>query len=330
MAERAGRRVALGPGAEFDLIRRALAGAPPLLPEVLVGPGDDAALFEGGWAVTTDMSVEDVHFRRAWLAPREIGYRAGAAALSDLAAVAARPVALLLSLAAPAGEASTLEEVHAGLREAAERAGACVAGGDVSGSPGPLVIDVVALGRASRPLLRDGARPGDEVWVTGRLGGAAGAVHAWEEGREPPAALRRAFARPDPRIEEALHFAGNAGVHALIDLSDGLAGDAGHLAAASGAKIVLEEARVPLDEGAVAAHGPARALELALHGGEDYELLVACVPGAVLPGTFAGVGGPPLTRVGRVEAGEGVWLERADGTLTRLARGGFDHFSSAR
>jgi thiamine-monophosphate kinase len=328
MSGRDTRRIALGAGVEFDLIRGFLADAPPLPPEVLVGPGDDAAVLEGGWIVTTDMSVEGVHFRRSWLSDREIGYRAGAAALSDVAAMAARPVAVLVSLAGPPRDAPVLEAVHAGLREIAHEVGAAVIGGDVSGSPGPLAIDVVALGRSDRPVLRSGAQPGDEVWVTGTLGAAAAAVRAWNSGREPPPLLRAVFARPRPRIAEAGRLATLGVLRALVDLSDGLAGDAGHLAAASGVRIVLEAAHVPVAAAAAADLGPAAALELALHGGEDYELCFTCRPGVVRSDALAAVGGEgsaELTRVGRVERGDGVWLEGADGTCHRLARGGFDH-----
>jgi thiamine-monophosphate kinase len=333
MQSREPRRIALGPGAEFDLIRSFLAAARPLPPEVLVGPGDDAAVLEGGWVVTTDMSVEDVHFRRAWLSDREVGYRAGAAALSDLAAMAARPVAVLVSIAGSARGGADLEEVHAGVREIAAEVGAEVIGGDVSGSPGPLVLDVVALGRAERPLLRSGARPGDEVWVTGPLGAAAAAVRRWRSGAEPTAALRRAFARPRPRVGVARRLAELGAAVALIDLSDGLAGDAGHLAAASGVRITLEAARVPVSELAVESVGQAAALDLALHGGEDYELCFVTAPGALAAGWIGEADraeGVALTRVGRVEPGEGVWLEQPDGASARLARGGFDHMSEER
>src|SRR5690349_23523756 len=125
--EKAGR-IRLGPGAEFDLIRRFLESDVPLPADVLVGPGDDAAVLEGGWVVTADLSIEDVHFRRAWLTDREIGYRAAAGALSDIAAMAARPVAILVSLAAPAGGDVDVEAVHAGVREAGEAIGAPVIG----------------------------------------------------------------------------------------------------------------------------------------------------------------------------------------------------------
>jgi len=322
------RRIALGAGAEFDLIRRFLDSDAPLPPEVRVGPGDDAAMLEGGWAVTTDMSVEDVHFRRAWLTDREIGYRAAAGALSDIAAMAATPVGVLVSLAAPRGGAVDVEAVHAGVREGAEAVGAQVIGGDVSRSPGPLVLDIVALGRAAWPVLRDGAEPDDDVWVTGTLGASAAAVRLWDSGKEPPAALREAFARPRPRIDEARCLVEHELVDALIDISDGLAGDAGHIAAASGVRITLEEEAIPVSPAAIAALGAAAALEAALHGGEDYELCFVTDPGAVDPAYFARKHGIRLTRVGSVSAGEGVWLRERDGSVRRLERGGFDHWSA--
>jgi thiamine-monophosphate kinase len=321
------RRIALGPGAEFDLIRRLVADDAPLHPEVRVGPGDDAAVLEGGWVVTTDLSIEDVHFRRDWLSDVEIGYRAGAAALSDVAAMAATPVAVLVSIAGPRGGGVDLGAVHEGVREVASELGASVIGGDVSASPGPLVVDVVALGRTAWPVLRDGAEPGDDVWVTGRLGAAAAAVRAWEAGREPSAELRAAFARPSPRVREARCLVDHEVVDALIDLSDGLAGDAGHIAAASGVRITLEAARIPIAEAALAALGAPDALEAALHGGEDYELCFVSDPGAVDADEFLDRHGLRLTRVGRVEEGEGVWLEQPDGSVGRLARGGFDHLA---
>ena len=116
MSDQGKERVRLGPGAEFDLIRRFLESEGELPPQVRVGPGDDAAVIEGGWVISTDLSVEDVHFRRAWLSDEEIGYRAGAAAISDLAAMAATPVALLVSLAVPRGGAVDPEAVHSGVR----------------------------------------------------------------------------------------------------------------------------------------------------------------------------------------------------------------------
>ena len=320
-------RIRLGPGAEFDIIRRLLGPERPLPPEVLVGAGDDAAVLDGGWVISTDLSVEGVHFRRAWLTDREIGYRAAASALSDMAAMAAKPVAMLVSLAAPTEGGVDVEEVHAGVREAGDTLGAQVVGGDLSRSPGPLVIDVVVLGRTDRPALRVGAQPGDEVWVTGMLGASAAAVHVLEKTGALSSELREAFARPRPRVQEAMSLSERGILRALVDVSDGLAGDAGHLAASSGVRITLEADAIPVAPAAVAALGAVDALETALHGGEDYELCFVATPGVVDPNLFAGTGGPRLTRVGRVSAGAGVWIRDWEGETRPVHRGGFDHWS---
>lgn len=327
------KRVRLGPGGEFDLIRRFVEAsaedAGPSVPDesVPVGPGDDAAVLRDGWVVTIDLSVEDVHFRRAWMSDEEVGYRAGAVALSDLAAMAATPVAVLASLAAPMEGDVDLEAVSRGLNAAASEVGARVVGGDLTGSPGPLVVDVVALGRTAWPVQRDGAEAGDDVWVTGALGASAAAVAVWEAGEEPPEALRAAFVRPHSRVEAARCLVEQEVVDALIDLSDGLAGDAGHLAAASGVRIVLEEDAVPVAPAVLERFGRERGLEMALHGGEDYELCFVTDPGVVDVEYFRRRYGLHLTRVGRVEEGSGVWLQGVDGEERRLERGGFDHFA---
>jgi thiamine-monophosphate kinase len=324
-------RVRLGPGPEFDLIRQFLArgsdAAAQMDDAVQVGPGDDCAVVDG-IALSTDLSVEDIHFRRAWLEPEEIGYRAAAAALSDLAAVAARPVGILCSLACAADDAGALApRVMDGLRSAAAGVGAALLGGDLARSPGPLLLDVVAVGRVDRPVLRSGARPGDALWVTGELGGAAAAVLAWQRGAVPSDAARQAYARPRPRIGEALWLAERGLVHAMIDLSDGLAGDAAHLAAASGVRVVLEGTAVPVHP--AAAHGACDAgLRLGLAGGEDYELCFAAAEGAVeaLADEFRETFGVPLTRVGVVEEGSGVWIRDAEGRVAPLDVHGYQHF----
>ncbi|MEQ8330523.1 MAG: thiamine-phosphate kinase [Longimicrobiales bacterium] len=315
--------ISLGPGREFDAIRGFLRGG-RLPGRVRIGPGDDGCVLEGGWVLSTDLMVEDVHFRRVWLSDREIGYRAAAAALSDLAAMSASAVGLLVSVASPRTGVD-LQALQAGVQEAADAAGAAVLGGDLSRSPGPLFIDVAVVGTSHSPTLRNGALPGDEVWVTGSLGAAAAAVRVWESGEEPADSLRRAFARPPFRTREAGGLAEEERVHALIDLSDGLVGDVGHVAAGSGVRIVLEPPQVPLVPAAVSALGFEEARRLALHGGEDYELCFAAPPGVVNPGRFEAHFGVTLTRVGRVEEGEGVWLDDGDGEPVRAERGGFDH-----
>jgi thiamine-monophosphate kinase len=324
------RRVQLGPGGEFDLIRRFIDIEGELPNEVRVGPGDDAAVIEGGWVISTDLSIEDVHFRRAWLTDEEVGYRAGGAALSDLAAMAATPVGLLVSMAAPRGGAVDVEAVHGGIQRAAERVGAAVIGGDLSRSPGPLMIDVVALGCTSWPVLRDGAEPGDEVWVTGALGASSAAVRVWGSGQEPSPELRAAYASPSPRVDEARCLVDHEVVDALVDISDGLVGDLGHVAAASGVRVIIEIERVPIAPPAVAALGEDDALDAALHGGEDFELAFVTDPGVVDPPYFERRYGIVVTRVGRVTVGDGVWLEDATGATRRADEGGFDHWAELR
>lgn len=324
----------LGPGGEFDLIRSFLAGGPPPGADVLVGSGDDCAVLESGWVVSTDSFLEDVHFRRGWMSFDEAGCRAVTAALSDVAAMAARPVGVLVALGLPDVEAPSIAEgLRTGIRRACARARCPLIGGDLTRSPGPVVMNVVALGRADRPILRSGARPGDEVWVTGVLGASAAAVRSWKCGREPDPSLRRAFASPVARLEEARWVAERIRTTALIDLSDGLAGDMGHIAAASGVAIVLNPALVPVAPSAANAAGSRRrALPLALAGGEDYELAFTARPRSADSAAtdFNRRFDLSLTRVGIVAEGAGVRLEGEGADQFDPGSAGFDHFRAPR
>jgi thiamine-monophosphate kinase len=182
-------------------------------------------------------------------------------------------------------------------------------------------------------VLRDGGRPGDELWVTGQLGAAGAAVRAWQSGSVPPDSLRRAFAHPAPRVAEARWLADTGAVRALIDLSDGLAGDVGHVAAASGCRALLSESSIPVAGGVdQVAGGRAEAIRLALTAGEDYELCLAAEAGALdaRVAEFGSRFGLALTRVGRLTAGDGVALERADGSSEETVGGGFSHFERER
>jgi thiamine-monophosphate kinase len=322
----------LGPGREFDLIRSFLRqSAHPRPAGETVGPGDDCAVVVGERiAISCDMSVEGVHFRREWLSPEEIGWRATSAALSDLAAVAARPIGVLASCALPDADAGEFAvRLMTGVRAAAERAGGGILGGDLTRSPGPLVLDVTVIGEARSPILRSGARAGDEVWVTGSLGGSSYAVATLLENRRPPPEARIRFARPSPRIGEALWLLERIALTSLIDISDGLAGDVGHVAAASGVAIVLDRTTIPVDPCLPAASlSPEERLRYALTGGEDYELCLTAAPGALMAsrGAFEAEFGIALSRVGRVEAGRGVFWGNPDRGRTPLDIGGFQHF----
>jgi len=314
---------------EFDRIRRILAGAPPLSAEVLLPPGDDAVQLAGGIVLSTDLSIEGIHFRLDWMTPEEAGNRAARAALSDLAAMAAQPLGVLVSVAAP-GDGELAERAMAGVNQLLLDLGIPLLKRDLTRSPGPLLLDVVVVGRAESPLLRSGVRGGDELWVTGTLGGAAAAVLLLQAGGAPlPEGLRAPFLNPTPRLAEA-RWLREAGVRAAIDLSDGLAGDALHLAEQSGVALHLVASKIPLHPalGELPLPEGSTALDLALRGGEDYELLLAAPPG-VLGGRveeFRSRFDLILSPIGGATAGSGVHLDRGDGELLPLDRGGFDHF----
>lgn len=324
----------LGAGAEPDLIRRFVRAVGRSEGEgVVLGWGDDAAIVDPRpgerLLVSTDLAVEEVHFRRAWLTWETVGWRSVAAALSDLAAMAARPVGLLVSIALPPEiEGSVLEEIGSGVGACLRAHGGALLGGDLSRSPGPVVVDAVAVGAAQRPVRRSGGRPRDELWVTGELGGAATAVADWTSGLEPESAARRAYERPSPRLREARWLAARVDLHALIDLSDGLATDVGHLAAASGVGARIETDAVPR-AGVLRDWADDRAaLGRAVGGGEDFELLAAADEGKLeeLAEEFRREFDLSLSRVGRLEEVPGVRWVDAGGREVRAPDPGWDHF----
>jgi thiamine-monophosphate kinase len=298
--------VPLGSGGEFDRVR-AIAVA---LGDVLGPIGEDTAPIPDGagtLVVSVDASVEDVHFRRGWLTHEEVGWRATASALSDLAAAAATPVGVVAAVIVPRkSDQEALVDVMRGVGAAVGSVGARVLGGDLtSGAHWAVVVTV--FGRVARPMSRAGAKPGDGVWVTGVVGGARAALHAWTAGVEPDSLARRAFAHPVPRIGAAQWLAAR-GATALMDLSDGLGGDAEHVAAASRVQLQVDLERLPLHASVPsAARRIGEPPELfAATAGEDYELLVT------LPGDFDGAAEfardnrLALTRIGTVMAGAGV------------------------
>lgn len=305
----------LGEGKEFDAIRAMLQvwGARAR------GIGDDAAVLEvpaGRQLVaSTDACVEGVHFRREWLTPEEIGARAAVAALSDLAAMGALPLGLLLALGVPPEWSGSLVALSRGVGDAASAAGCPIVGGNVSRAK-ELSLTITVLGSAASPLTRSGVRPGDVLYVTGRLGGPRAAVRAWMEGSTPRAEHRARFVSPRPRIAEARWLA-DAGCHAAIDISDGLIADAGHLALASGVALDLDLSAAPCVKGVT--------LDEAVSSGEEYELIAAFAasraPDHV---SFEQRFGVPLTAIGVATEGSGV---RVRGAARVDHPRGHDHFS---
>lgn len=307
------RNIELGPGAEFDIVRTLLDEWGRTAERI----GDDAAVLEvpagERVVVTTDTSVEGVHFRRDWLNYFEIGYRATAASLSDLAAMGARPLGIVIALTLPARDEHEARELATGIREGASAVMCPIVGGDLSAGT-VLSLTITALGSVARPLTRAGARVGDKVYVTGALGGPAAAVRAWKSGEEPRERDRARFAAPVPRIDAAVGLAAR-GATSAIDISDGLVADAGHIAAASKVGIEIDAARVPLV--------PDVSIEQAVNAGEEYELIVTAKQ--IDTRAFAEEFGLPFTEIGRVVRGPPRVDLLHNGRAVSVP-GGYDHF----
>ena len=325
---------------ERGLIKRLRHRIPAPGPDVLLGIGDDAAAVAWGGdtlLLTTDTLLEGVHFRRSTATLREIGAKAIAVNVSDIAAMGGEPRYALLALALPPSLAvADVDELYAGLLETAQQHGVALVGGDTCAAPGGVVLSVTLVGRvAGAPLRRSGARPGDAILVTGTLGASAAGLAVLERGpgSMPPAAAEavvRPHRVPTPRVAESRVIRASGWATAMIDLSDGLATDLGHIAAESRVGARVDVDALPVSEGARAA---ARALDAdplrwALSGGEDYELLftAAAEHAAELAHTVAARTGTPVHRIGEVRpADEGVRFLR--GGRPYAVKPGFDHFA---
>lgn len=308
--------IPLRAGAEFQHIRRMLDAWGP----AASGIGDDAATLSipvgEHLVVSTDTSLENVHFREGWLTPREIGYRSTTAALSDLAAMGANPLGIVVALTLPARLERDLEQLAEGIGEAVLSAGTVVVGGDLTA--GPLVsLTVTVLGSVRHPLVRTAASAGDLLYVTGVMGGPLRALRAWERGEVPRPEDRARFARPVARLREAQWLARH-GVRAAIDISDGLGSELDHLAQASRVALHVDPMSVP---------SMGADWRDAMTSGEEYELLIAS-PSALDADEFRERFGIPLTRIGRVVASTSpaVLLEIAGNRVDLPV--GHDHFSS--
>lgn len=263
---------------EFGLIDR-IAKIMPGSPDVIEGIGDDCAVIRLGDRVllaSTDLFVQDVHFRWAYMTGEDVGWKAAQAGLSDIAAMGGRPICLLVSLACPSDtDADTLEAIARGIAAAAGQHEAAVVGGDTTRHPTGVVIDIVALGEAvdGRYITRSGAQPGDVLVCTGPLGGSAAGLHALENSIDAPGLTHR-HKQPSAQGSKGLWLARQPGVHAMIDISDGLVQDVGHIAKASNVGIDIVSNDVPMQSG-LAAYCETHNLDaqtLALTGGEEYQL----------------------------------------------------------
>jgi len=352
---------------EFDFINKlrrrvgnGTSSASSFIPHpssLVQGIGDDAAVFKAmsgnDVVVSTDLLVEDVDFRRDTTQPNLLGHKALAVSLSDVAAMGARPLWALLSIGVPDAiwNSEFLDSFYSGFFELANRYAVTLVGGDVSRTPDKIVIDSILVGETPKAgaVFRSGAAPGDQIFVTGFLGDAAAGLRLIERGARLPSRTDRSAQanseaehhrleylllrqlQPEPRVGWGLLLGEQRLASALIDLSDGLSSDLNHLCAESKVGALIDAAGIPIDPLVTELSGR-RALDplmLALHGGEDFELLFTVKPEMVarLP---ARVDGVSLTRIGEIkEAAHGVLISEGSRTWN-LEPGGWEHFKEAR
>ncbi len=288
------------------------------------GIGDDCAVLalpSGHEAlVTTDFSLEGVHFRREWHRPDSVGHRCLARGLSDIAAMGGNPRAAFLSLALPSNlQSRWIDGFVLGLLRLADRYEVQLAGGDTAQSPDGILADIVVLGSvpAGRAVLRSGAKPGDLIYVTGTLGSSVAALNQLRAGKKLRPKSHPKHFYPEPRVAIGRYLREKKLVSAMIDVSDGLSTDLGHICEESGVGAVVYSQSLPVTAGE-------NAVVRALHGGEEYELLFTARPNRDIPRMIAGV---PISQVGEIVGGKTMKLAQPDGKTTKLEAGGWQHFA---
>jgi thiamine-monophosphate kinase len=332
----------VGNPGEFELIRRLTSGL-ETRPDVALGAGDDAAVLTpppgAQLVVTCDAQVEGQHFTRESASPEEIGHKALAVNLSDMAAMGAQPLWALVSLLLPRELPTELmERMYAGMRALARRYSVAIVGGNVAATAGPLTVDITLIGACGQgqAITRAGGQPGDTLLVVGTLGAAAAGLLLSESMKIPEALppetrarVHQALCAPEPLVAEGRALAAAHAVTAMLDVSDGLAADLGHLCARSGVGALIEAAALPVDPAAEAIGRALRRdpLALALYGGEDYTLLCAARPGAVerVADAVRSVGHVACV-IGELMAPElGMRLRTPEGSIAPLEPRGWDH-----
>lgn len=287
------------------------------------GIGDDCAVVDlpnGHEAlVTTDFSLEGIHFRREWHTPDSVGHRCLARGLSDIAAMGGEPHAAFLSLALPRKLPQRwVDQFFAGFLKLAKSYGVQLAGGDIAESPTGILADIVVLGSVPKrkAVLRSGAHVGDFLYVTGTLGDSVATLELLRAGKRPGTASHQRHFYPDPRLKVGGYLREKKLASAMIDTSDGLSVDLQHICDESGVGAVVYAGSLPR------LPGP-DGLKLALHGGEDYELLFTAAQRVKVPTAIAGVG---VTRIGEIVSERDVRVAGADGRMQRLKQAGWEHF----
>ena len=312
---------------EFDLIARIRERAATRA-DVVCGIGDDAAILRvpagHDLVVSTDTLNAGVHFPEG-TAPRDIGWKALAVNLSDLAAMGAEPAWCTLNLTLPSGDSLWMDWFLDGFLALAAECRVALVGGDTTRGPLSVTITVHGFVPHDEALRRDGAKAGDEIWVSGTLGDAAGALKQWLAGSSMDSYLQERLDRPTPRVELGLALRGIAS--ACIDVSDGLLADLGHVLDASGVGAQIEDEALPASPALVARFDTPTRLGLQYCGGDDYELCFTAPPAraneVIVAATKASV---PVTRIGHVESQRGLRERRDDGTLHIAVFTGYEHF----
>jgi thiamine-monophosphate kinase len=301
---------------------------------IVTGIGDDCAVLrvppDHEAIVTTDFSLEGVHFRRDWHPAESVGHRCLARGLSDIAAMGGLPIAVFVSLALPRDlSQSWVNRFSKGLLKLADAEGVSLAGGDTAQSPAGILADLVVLGSVpkGKAILRSGARAGDRIYVSGELGGSAAALKQLTTSAKHklnPNHFPQHFS-PQPRLALGRTLRERRLASAMIDISDGLSTDLAHICEESGVGAkVLSEA---IPRATIGKHSHEVDLQSALHGGEDYELLFTVPSNHQIPSRFAGVA---ITEIGFVTRGKQIFLKNIDGTKIRLKTQGWEHFKSRK